>query len=185
MRGLRWGVRRAVAVGIPAASLVIVVAVVAVLGWRASRPATVPAQFRSDVLAAAASCPGLAPRVLAAQLEQESGWDPLAISSKGAQGLAQFLPRTWKAYAVDGNGDGVKDVFNPRDAIASAAHFDCRLLAEVAEVPGDPVRLMLAAYNAGASTVRSYRGVPPFPETTQYVDAIMARSLVLTIGPLR
>jgi soluble lytic murein transglycosylase-like protein len=170
-------------VGVAAASLLaVVLGVLGVLGWRASRPATVPAQFRAAVVAAAATCPGLSPRVLAAQLEAESGWDPRAVSSKGAQGLGQFLPRTWSAYGVDGDGDGVKDVFDASDAIASAARFDCRLLAEVVGVPGDPVRLMLAAYNAGASTVRSYRGVPPFHETQQYVDVIMARSLVLTIG---
>jgi soluble lytic murein transglycosylase-like protein len=167
-----------------AALACLLVAVVAVLGWRATRPQTVPSQYRAAVVAAAATCPGLDSRLLAAQLERESGWDPQAVSSRGAQGLAQFLPRTWKAYAVDGDGDGVKDVFNARDAIASAAHFDCVLFDELKAVPGDRVKLMLAAYNAGASTVRSYRGVPPYAETKKYVAAIMARSAVLTIGPL-
>ena len=154
------------------------------LVWRARVTDTVPAEFRASVVAAARSCPGLDPRLLAAQLERESGWDPGAVSGRGAQGLAQFLPQTWRAYGVDGNGDGVKNVFNAKDAIASAAHFDCVLRAEVAGLPGDPVRLMLAAYNAGSSTVRHYRGIPPFGETQRYVEAIMARSLVLTIGPM-
>ena len=48
---------------------------------------------------------------------------------------------------------------------------------------GDRVRLMLAAYNAGPSVVRSYQGVPPYPETRRYVDRIVSRSAVLVIGP--
>lgn len=175
-------VRRAAAAAAFAGGLVAVVA--GLLLWQASQPQTVPMQYRAEVLAAARGCPGLNPRVLAAQLERESGWDPRAVSSRGAQGLAQFMPLTWQAYAVDGNGDGVKDVFDARDAIASAAHFDCVLRAELAGVPGDPVRLMLAGYNAGASAVLTYHGVPPFNETRHYVDDIIARSLVLTIGPL-
>lgn len=147
-------------------------------------PSTVPAQYRRLVLLAAASCPGLSPRVLAAQIEQESGWDPQAASRAGAQGISQFMPRVWAAYAVDGNGDGVRDVWNPTDAIPSAAHYDCVLLKEIADVPGDKVRNMLAAYNAGPDKVHLYRGVPPFGETQSYVQRIVDRSAVLTIGPL-
>ncbi len=120
--------------------------------------------------------------MLAAQLEQESGWDARASSRVGAQGMAQFMPAVWQAYAVDGDGDGVKDVWNPRDAIASAAHFDCVLMKDVAGVPGDRVRNMLAAYNAGPDQVRRYRGVPPFRETRAYVQMVVDRSKVLTIG---
>ena len=145
-------------------------------------PPTVPAEYRAPVLAAAAQCPGLDPRVLAAQLEQESGWDARASSRVGAQGMAQFMPAVWQAYAVDGDGDGVKDVWNPRDAIASAAHFDCVLMRDVAGVPGDRVRNMLAAYNAGPDQVRRYHGVPPFRETRAYVQRVVDRSKVLTIG---
>ena len=147
-------------------------------------PATVPAQYRSLVLRAAASCPGLSPRLLAAQIEQESGWDPRAASRAGAQGIAQFMPAVWSAYAVDGNGDGVKDVWNPTDAIPSAAHLDCVLMKEIADVPGNTVRNMLAAYNAGPDKVHRYGGVPPFGETRSYVQQIVDRSAVLTIGPV-
>jgi soluble lytic murein transglycosylase-like protein len=174
-------VRKAVAASAGAAALVALGAGLAV--WHASQPQTVPSQYRAAVVAAASSCPGLKPRLLAAQLEHESGWDSRAVSSKGAQGLAQFMPDTWRAYAVDGDGDGIKNVFDANDAIASAAHLDCILLGQLAFLPGDRMRLMLAAYDAGAGAVITYRGVPPYDETRHYVDDIMARSLVLKIGP--
>jgi soluble lytic murein transglycosylase-like protein len=155
----------------------------AAVGWYHRGPPTVPAQYRSLVLSAAASCPGLDPRLLAAQIEQESGWDERASSRVGAQGIAQFMPAVWDAYAVDGDGDGVRDVWNARDAIPSAAHFDCVLMRDVSGVPGDRVRNMLAAYNAGPDQVRRYRGVPPFRETRAYVQVIVDRSKVLTVGP--
>jgi soluble lytic murein transglycosylase-like protein len=154
-----------------------------VLVWYGDQPPTVPAEYRSVLVSAASRCPGLDPRLLAAQLEQESGWDAQASSRVGAQGLAQFMPAVWQAYAVDGDGDGVKDVWNPKDAIASAAHFDCVLMKDVAAVPGDQVRNMLAAYNAGPDQVRRYRGVPPFRETRAYVQRIVERAKVLTVGP--
>ena len=154
-----------------------------VLVWFRAQPPTVPAEYRGPLVAAAARCPGLDPRLLAAQLEQESGWNSRASSRVGAQGIAQFMPAVWRAYGVDGDGDGVKDVWNPRDAIASAAHFDCVLMKDVATVPGDRVRNMLAAYNAGPDQVRRYGGVPPFRETRAYVQQVVDRARVLTIGP--
>jgi soluble lytic murein transglycosylase-like protein len=180
--GYRGRMSKGVSLGLPLATLGVVAVLAGALVWADRGPPTVPKEYRALVVAAAASCPGLDSRVLAAQLEQESGWNPQAVSGKGAQGIAQFLPRTWQAYAVDGDGDGAKDVWNPKDAIPSAARFDCVLFGEVETVPGDRVQLMLAAYNAGASAVRSYRGVPPFQETKAYVDRIVRRSAVLTIG---
>jgi soluble lytic murein transglycosylase-like protein len=143
-------------------------------------PPVVPAEYSALVREAAATCPGLKPLLLAAQLEQESGWNPTARSGAGAQGIAQFVPATWDAYAVDGNHDGTRDPDNPQDAIPSAAAFDCVLYREIASVPGNKDQLMLAAYNAGPDKVRKYQGVPPFAETENYVRRIMARSLVLT-----
>ena len=104
-------------------------------------------------------------------------------SAAGAEGIAQFLPAVWAAYGADGDGDGIRDVWNPADAILAAARYDCRLLREVAGVPGDRVRNMLAAYNAGAERVRRYGGVPPFPQTRAYVASILDRARVLTLGP--
>jgi soluble lytic murein transglycosylase-like protein len=144
---------------------------------------TVPQRYRPVVVRAAASCPGLSPRVLAAQIQQESGWDSGATSACGAEGIAQFLPSVWAQYGVDGDGDGVKDVWDPADAIPAAARLDCRLLAAVARVPGDRVSNMLAAYDAGLERVRRYAGVPPFPETMAYVRAVLARAEQLTVVP--
>ena len=107
--------------GIAAVLLVPVIAAVVLVVARSSAPPMVPEQFRSLIRTSAAGCPGLDARVLAAQIEQDSGWDAQATSRAGAQGIAQFMPSVWRAYAVDGDGDGVKDVWNPRDAIPSAA----------------------------------------------------------------
>jgi soluble lytic murein transglycosylase-like protein len=70
----------------------------------------------------------------------------------------------------------VKDVWNPRDAIPAAARLDCVLLRDIAGVPGDQVRNMLAAYNAGPEQVRRYAGVPPFPETRAYVAQVLEQA---------
>lgn len=141
----------------------------------------VPEEYRAIVLAAAKQCPAVPARVLAAQIASESGWDPTAVSSAGAQGIAQFMPATWAEYGIDTHGDGAPDVFDPQDAITSAAVLNCVNADLVADVPGDPVRNTLAAYNAGFNKVIEFNGVPPFPETTAYVDRILkrAQSIVL------
>jgi hypothetical protein len=133
---------------------------------------TVPAEYQPIILKWGNLCPALNPALLAAQLYQESGWNPYAQSSAQAQGIAQFIPGTWATHGVDGNGDGRTDVWDPQDAIPSAASYDCELAAYVKDVPGDNSDNMLASYNAGAYAVIQAGGIPPYSETQNYVRII-------------
>jgi soluble lytic murein transglycosylase-like protein len=140
------------------------------------RVVVVPEELRPVILEAAARCPVVPAEVLAAQLASESSWDPRAVSPAGATGLAQFMPAVWEQYAVDGDGDGDRDIYDPVDAIHSAAALNCVNSGLVADVPGDHVSNILAAYNAGFNQVLRYDGVPPFPETEQYVERVLTRA---------
>jgi hypothetical protein len=133
----------------------------------------VPAAYQDLVSKWGHACPAINPALLAAQLYQESGWRPDVQSSAQAQGIAQFIPGTWATHGIDGDGDGDRDVWDPADAIPSAATYDCKLAGYVADVPGDRTKNMLAAYNAGAYAVIRYGGVPPYAETQNYVQRIL------------
>ncbi|MFI7482420.1 transglycosylase SLT domain-containing protein [Kocuria sp. M1R5S2] len=128
---------------------------------------------------AAAQDAGLPASLVAAQLAQESGWNPDALGpvledGTRAQGLAQFTPATWTAY---GNGGDPSD---PHDAIAALGRYMGALKTEVQAIAGDDpdelVRLTLAAYNAGPGAVQRHNGLLPYPETQQYVDTILDRA---------
>jgi hypothetical protein len=147
----------------------------------------VPSQYADLIISAAQSCSaGLTPGILAAQLKQESGFRTKVGSPAGAQGIAQFIPGTWQTWAVDGNGDGRKDLWDPEDAIPAQARFMCALLKKAQASPeyeGSPVELALAGYNAGWGRVQEHKGVPPLSfaggETYNYVRNIMAMSTEL------
>jgi hypothetical protein len=91
---------------------------------------------------------------------------------------------TWALYGVDGDGEGKADPFDPLDAIAAQAGDDCApaLALQLAsasaagQVRGDLTQLMLAAYNAGTQAVLAAHGVPPFDETTSYVQTVTTRA---------
>ena len=95
----------------------------------AARSATggqIPADYLALYRAAAPTCPGLDWHILAAIGQVESGHGrSIGPSPSGAEGPMQFLPATFDAYAVDGNHDGVLDIWNPADAIFTAAHYLC------------------------------------------------------------
>lgn len=133
---------------------------------------TVPTAYAQLVQKWGNMCPALNPALLAAQLQQESGFDPDAESSASAQGIAQFVPQTWAAHGIDGDGDGRRSVSDPGDAIPSAASYDCELAKYVKDAPGNKSDNMLAAYNAGAYAVIKHSGVPPYSETKNYVSTI-------------
>ncbi|WP_083977521.1 C40 family peptidase [Kitasatospora azatica] len=149
-------------------------------------PGTVPAAYQGLIQQWGTKCPEISPPMLAAQLYQESGFNPLARSGVGAEGIAQFMPATWTESGVDGNGDGKKDPWDPADAIPSAALYDCAMARATVGVPGDRQANLLAAYNAGSDWVLKYQGVPPFAETQGYVRSIksLAQSFTAATAPV-
>ncbi|UGQ10359.1 NlpC/P60 family protein [Yinghuangia sp. ASG 101] len=138
----------------------------------------VPPQYREIISRVGNQCPELSPTLLAAQMEQESGWQSSVESHASAKGVAQFIDATWASFGTDGDGDGRADVTNGVDAIASAARYDCyvaglvRPYVEAGQVRGNVQDLMLAAYNAGPDAVIKYSGVPPYEETKNYIRSI-------------
>ena len=111
--------------------------------------------------AAAERSYGLPSGLLAAVAQQESAGNVSAVSPAGAQGLMQLMPATAAAQGVD--------AFDPAQAIQAAA----RIFAQNLGAFHGSVPLALAAYNAGAGAVRQHGGVPPYPETQNYVNRIM------------
>jgi soluble lytic murein transglycosylase-like protein len=100
-------------------------------------------------------------KLVEAVIRVESGFDPRAVSHRGAQGLMQLMPATAAQL-------GVRDVFDARQNIDGGVRHLRRLL----ERYGD-FRLALAAYNAGENAVEVHGGVPPFNETRAYVDQVL------------
>jgi membrane-bound lytic murein transglycosylase B len=86
----------------------------------------IPAEYEAAYRAAAPSCPGLRWTLLAAVGQVESGHGRnQGPSSAGAVGPMQFMPATFRRYAVDGDGDGVADPWDPEDAVRTAAAYLC------------------------------------------------------------
>ncbi|MEU3887636.1 NlpC/P60 family protein [Streptomyces sp. NPDC029041] len=153
-------------------------------GAKSLAKGSVPAAYAALVQKWGNLCPAISPALLAAQLYQESGFNPRAQSHAAAQGIAQFIPGTWASHGIDGDGDGDRDVWDPKDAIPSAASYDCELASYVKKVGGNPTENMLAAYNAGAYAVIKYGGVPPYSETRNYVKRIttLSESFAAPVG---
>jgi hypothetical protein len=103
----------------------------------------------------------IAADLVMAVIQQESGFRPCAVSDKGAMGLMQLMPDTAADF-------GVIDAFDPEQNISAGT----RLLKSLFDRYAGDLNRVLGAYNAGAARVDQYGGIPPFPETENYVDSI-------------
>jgi soluble lytic murein transglycosylase-like protein len=129
----------------------------------ASAPASGALPFDS-VVRRAAEVASVDAALLHAIIDVESGYDPQALSGKGAIGLMQVLPRTGERF-------GVRRLEDPAENVRAGASYVRWLLSRF---DGD-LPLVLAAYNAGEGAVLRYgRQIPPFPETQSYVRKVMA-----------
>jgi soluble lytic murein transglycosylase-like protein len=106
---------------------------------------------------------GISPAILTGLVNQESGFNPNAVSSAGAEGLTQVMPENFAA-------DGITDPFNAAQSIFGGA----KQLGEDLNEFGGNVTDALAAYNAGSAAVQQYGGVPPYTQTENYVSDILA-----------
>ncbi len=102
-------------------------------------------------------------RLVEAVVTVESGGNPRAVSRKGAQGLMQLMPQRSAEL-------GVRNPFDPRQNVDGGV----RHLRELLQRFRGDVTLALAAYNAGEEAVRAYGGLPPYPETQDYVRRVRA-----------
>ena len=111
------------------------------------------ARYATEIKAAAERY-GVPERLVQAVIRVESAFNPKAVSGKGAQGLMQLMPETASML-------GVRNSFDPQQNIDGGDRF------------GNDLPLALAAYNAGEKAVVSNRGIPPYPETRDYVTRVL------------
>jgi soluble lytic murein transglycosylase-like protein len=123
-----------------------------------------PKEQVAPLIDEAAKAQKLASKLIAAVIEQESGYRACVVSEKGAEGLMQLMPETSSQLRVE-------DPFDPKANIAAGAAYLRRLLEKY---KGD-LAPALAAYNAGPETVEKANGVPDVPETRAYVAAILEK----------
>lgn len=121
-----------------------------------------PARF-AEAIQTAAERYGVDRRLVEAVIAVESAGNPGAVSRKGAQGLMQLMPQRSAEL-------GVRNPFDPNQNLDGGV----RHLRDLLQRFSGDVTLALAAYNAGEGAVRAYRGVPPFPETQDYVRRVRA-----------
>ena len=105
---------------------------------------------------------GVPEALITAVIRVESGFNPQAVSRKGARGLMQLMPGTASML-------GVRDSFDPRQNIDGGV----RHLRGLIDRFGNDLKLALAAYNAGEQAVANHRGIPPYPETRDYVTKVL------------
>ena len=121
---------------------------------------------------------GLDPDIFVRQINQESGFNPVAVSPAGARGIAQIMPATAKGWGVDPS--------DPNAALAAAAKnmasYRNTYLKQGLD-DAEAYRRALAVYNAGPGAVAKYKGVPPYQETQNYINRIMGGATPIVAAP--
>jgi soluble lytic murein transglycosylase-like protein len=113
-----------------------------------------------DIINRASATHGVPADLVHAVIQVESGYDERAVSRTGAIGLMQLMPETARQFNVD-------NPYDPRQNVDGGVRYLKTLLDRF------PLKLALAAYNAGEGAVRRFRGIPPYAETRGYVARIL------------
>ncbi len=136
-------------------------------GWRdgssTKGAVAIPPSAIKDMIARASAATGVEQPLIEAVIKNESGFQPNATSPVGAEGLMQLMPGT-------AAGLGVGNAYDPEQNIFGGAKYLRGLLDEFhGNIP-----MAVAGYNAGPGAVQKYGGIPPYAETQNYVNNVMA-----------
>ena len=123
-----------------------------------ARATSEPSVTVNELVANIARQHDVEPSLVDSVIRVESNYNPNAVSPKGAQGLMQLIPSTARRF-------GVNDTFHPQQNIEGGVRY----LKYLMQLYKGDERLALAAYNAGEGAVAKYKGIPPYPETQNYV----------------
>jgi soluble lytic murein transglycosylase-like protein len=129
---------------------------------RLAKPQALKPQDLKEVINTISDRHQLDPDFISSVIHAESGFNPRAVSPKGAQGLMQLMPGTASKL-------GVTNAFDPRANVEGGTRY----LSELLERYNFDVIKALAAYNSGPHRVQQYGGVPPYYETRTYVARIV------------
>jgi soluble lytic murein transglycosylase-like protein len=116
----------------------------------------------SELIETVALKHGVDPKLVHAVVQAESNYDPRAKSNVGARGLMQVMPSTGRDF-------GIGNLYDPEKNLEAGVQY----LKFLLERFPDSLSNVIAAYNAGPTTVRRYNGIPPYQETRQYVKKVL------------
>ena len=131
---------------------------------RMAKPQSLKPQDLNQVINTISDRHHIDPDFISSVIHAESGFNPRAVSPKGAQGLMQLMPGTASKL-------GVSNAFDPRANVEGGTRY----LTELLQRYNFDVIKALAAYNAGPLRVQQYGGVPPYNETRAYVQKVLKR----------
>ena len=123
-------------------------------------PPIIDARPFAELIETVALKHGVDPDLVHAVVQAESNYRATAKSQDGARGLMQVMPGTAADF-------GVRNLYDPQANLEAGVQYLKFLLARF------NLKQAIAAYNAGPATVRKYRGIPPFPETQNYVRKVL------------
>ena len=129
--------------------------------YRSSRISSSRYHEYKDIILDVAQKYGMDPVLIHSIIAVESDYNPFSVSHKGARGLMQLMPETARDY-------GVEDFYDPRENIEGGVRF----LKDLKQKYKGREDLVLAAYNAGPEIVKKYNGVPPYPETINFIRKV-------------